>query len=57
MSLFVVVVLDDRGERRAENGVLELSSREYAQNCIKTPAKIYATLYNFYNRRCYDDPI
>ena len=60
MSLFIVVVLEDRGERMAENGaesgVLELCSREHAKNSIITPAKIYATPYNFCNRRCYDDP-
>ena len=51
MSLFTVVVLKDREEKEkeqgAENGVLELSSREHAKNYIITPAKIYPTLYNF----------
>ena len=36
--------------------MLELSSREQAKNPIKMSAKIYATLYNFFNRRCYDNP-
>ena len=51
MSLFVIVALEDREkrsrERRAERGKLELPSREHAKNCIITPAKIYANLYNF----------
>ena len=61
MSLFIVVVLEDSEERkkrsrerRAESGELELSFREHTKNCIITTAKIYTTLYNFCNRRCYD---
>ena len=51
MNLVIVVVFEHKEERekeqRAENGVLELSSREHAKNYIITPAKIYPTLYNF----------
>ena len=52
-SVLIFVVLQSREERRsrerrAESGVLELSSHE--RNCIKTPSN-YATLYNICNRR------
>ena len=56
MSLFIVVVLEDRAENGAESGAVELSTQKNAKNCIITPGKIYATLCNFCNRRCHDDP-
>ena len=39
-----------------ESGVLEVFFQEHAKNFILTPAKIYATLYNFCSRRYDDDP-